>query len=199
MTKELDQKAIENNSIDVEKLNEAIVLVDKYGIQPLFNYKKQTLPAVSYAGIIPFSKSNFTEEPLPFVPVNHYRNKNRREWSFEEREKLLEEVFGGAFVHPVGTKIYIELIPEVEQVNLLTQVSHGLEEEWDMGRIIAMGENTWDHLKYPMGARATLNDYVIYNKTGTQKKTLRNGVVVISAEDWNVIGTVEDPIKLMEA
>ena len=174
-------------------------LVKENGISSLFNFREQVLPAVSYCQKIHFSPSNFTEEPLPFFPKDHYRNKNRRHWSFQEREDLIASVFGSACTHPAGTKLYIEHIAEVPHLNGLYQVSDGIEQEWNMGRIIAMGENTWDFLKYPMGSRATLNDYVIYNQVGTVKMTLRHGVVIIMCEDWHVWSTVEDPQKLLEA
>lgn len=199
MSEELNASVIEKNDIDIEKLIKAINLIDKYGIQPLFNYKEQILPASAYKGILPFSPSNYTEEPVPTYPKDHYINANRRPWSFEEREELIASTFGEALAHPCGVKIFIEKVREVDMIKFQSQVSHGFEEEWEIGKIIAMGTSAWDHLKYPMGAKATLNDYVVYNKSGTFVQKLREGVEVVIAEDWNVMVTVMCPIKLMEA
>ena len=199
MSESLDKAIIEKNDIDIDKLKNAIQLIDRYGIQPLFNYKEQILPASAYKGILPFSPSNYTEEPVPTYPKDHYVNANRRPWSFEEREELIASTFGAPIVHPCGVKIFIEKVREVEMIKFQSQVSHGFEEEWEIGKIIAMGPCAWDHLKYPMGAKATLNDYVIYNKTGTYVQKLRDGVEVVIAEDWNVMSNLIDPISLMEA
>jgi|SRR5574343_251310 len=170
--------------------------IDEYGIQPLFNYKKQILPVYADKNVIQFSPSNYLYDPLPYFPKDHFVNKNRRPWSFEEKQDLLKEMFPELGIVPTGFNIILE---EINVDSPFRGENDEVYKEWKVGRVIAMGESAWDFLKFPMGARATYNDWVLYHEVDTKRHVIRDSKVFITIKDVHIQHVIDCPIKLSEA
>jgi hypothetical protein len=185
--------------LTAERIEALTLLVEKYGITPLFNFAEQVSPVYSDIGKIPFSPSNYLYEPHPAYPKDHVYNQNRRPWSREEREQLQIDVTGEYICQPVGFCLMLQELDGIETIQGITQDRAGsVGHEWSVAKIIGMGETAFDHYKFPFGARATFNDWVFYRKADTLKTDIRSNKI-LTVVDMAVQYVIPDINKLIGA
>jgi co-chaperonin GroES (HSP10) len=149
-----------------------------------------------YADIIdtyPFSKTNYLFEPLPWFSKDHFRNINRRHWSLEERKNLVTDTFGQEVCMPTGYNALVVEIADRDETKggIIINKSWSLSQAFAIGRIIALGESFSDHQKFPFGARATLNDWIIYKKQETTRQTT-TGASFLHVSDFAILDVINE-------
>lgn len=149
-----------------------------------------------YADIIEnftYSKTNYLFEPLPWFEKNHFRNINRRHWTLEERKKLVIDTFGEEICMPTGFNALVLEVPDRDETNSGLRINKGwsLSQAFSIGKIIALGEAFSDHQKFPFGARATLNDWIIYKKQETSRQTT-SGASFLHVSDFAILDVINE-------
>lgn len=107
---------------------------------------------------------NGVYEPLKHLPKNHWKNKNRHDWTAEEKSKLLIDAFGTDEIDPAPVYVILEEYdPQSDNKFGIIDTDPHKYDKWHVGRIVAMGSQCFDTVKFPEGATATFNDYVNFN------------------------------------
>lgn len=142
------------------------------------------------------SVKNYVFEPRPDLPLDHYKNKNRRDWTEEELHQLAIDAFGVDEFYP--TTMYMAVV----EVDLKDSSKHGIVDtnlnmydKWLIGRIIRLGEHCFDTREFPPeagGASATINDYIKINPMNVTRTKYPKGNLLVM-KDVNITGTVPNP------
>lgn len=132
---------------------------------------------------------------LDYVSDDHWKNKNRHEWSEEDIEKLMIENFGSdAFSPAQHWLVLAEYNPSEDSI--IVEDNMSTAHWWNLGKIINMGPCAFDSKTFPMGATATIGDYVVFNGNGVKRTKFPIGNM-LWLHDTDVFGIVKDPKEYM--
>jgi hypothetical protein len=133
--------------------------------------------------------------PLPYFPKENWRNKNRRPYSLEELENLMNETFDCGGFHPAKDVIaLLEFEPGDHQVGVKHSINP-MSHFWDMGQVVAMGDACFDKLTFDTGPTCTYNDYVAFENAHKKRIRFKRGKYMILIKDIHALGTIEDPVR----
>jgi hypothetical protein len=128
--------------------------------------------------------------PDPFVPIGHYKQKNRRFWSHEEIKELSLEAFGMDCFDPEGIRLVI--CPYEHNFSLYN--AHGeLRDDYHIGKVIKIGKQAFSTEKFISGPPCTFGDFVHFKSMNVLTSRAMNGKIICVVEDVAILGTLENP------
>lgn len=139
--------------------------------------------------------------PLPFWNKDNWRNRNRKEWTDEEKSQLLIDHFGSDGYEPANYKVcLIEFDPtdrtyfldENGEKQYMKDVDLDVRTTWHVGQIVAMGINAFSSDRFPTGAIASYGDFVQFEGSAAQRIRFMNYPMVV-IDDTNIVALLRDP------
>jgi len=145
--------------------------------------------------------------PLPFYEENAWQNKNRILRTTEEENEMMREAFGTEYFQPAQFWVVLEEYSATHQtvvkswdgsiLNVKDPDSSGAR-NWTIGKIIRLGLGCFSTDRFPLGAEASIGDYVMIDGSNVIRIRTKNNPICL-VQDVNIKGLVGNPFSLVNS
>lgn len=146
-------------------------------------------------------------EPIPDWAPDDWRNQNRLPYDPQRDIDLMMEYFTSIGYEP---EPYSLILAEFDPTNEtcfknkngetlnFVDANPDMFSTWHIGRILRLGRGCFSSDKFPLGAIASLGDYVHFDLSNA-RRTRFNNVPIVQLEDVNIKGHIQNPYEFINA
>jgi len=164
---------------------------ESYGLEHLTQFYNRT--GIIFPRLI-MDETSSLFRPKPGFPLNHWKNLNRRVWTFDEISKMSIEEFGCDIIEPENIRIHL-LEYDIGQAKPYQSTEDNPIDTWSIGKVMKIGTLAFDSSKFPDGATATYGDWVHFSPINVKRTKFENGARLLTIDDISIIGTIESPLS----